>query len=838
MAFGNNRRGPNRLYMGNAFFGFNNSFWDARTFSVTGASVDKPSYADGRGGIMFGGPLRIPKLVSPEKRIFFMVNFQFDRNRTGTISQPANMPTALERTGDFSNTLLRGVPITIYDPATGLPFPGNQIPANRINSTSAALLKYFPLPNLPFAAQNYQTAWSGSRNTYNLNARISNVRIDRKDRLDGGIGYQGSNNDSPNLFQFVDTGSSRGINANIGWSRTINTTLINSLRYTFSRSRNLNSPFFAYRDDVASQLNIAGTSQNPMNWGPPNLNFTNYAGLSDGNSSLMRNQTGTLSESLLWIHGSHNITFGGGYQRQQFNQFADSNGRGTYSFNGSTTSLITDGIAQSGTGYDLADFLLGLPSTGSIRYGNPDKYLRGHSYSWFVNDDWRVSPRFTLVTGIRWDYATPVTELYSRLVNLDIAPGFVAATAVEPGQPTLNSGILGAGLIHPDRNNFSPRIGFALRPLKKGSMVVRGGYGIYYNTSVYNTVTSNLAQQPPFAQSLSVSSTAADPLNIQSGFLLASSLPGVSTYAVDPNYRIGYVQTWTISVQNNLPRGMFFTVGYLGTKGTRLDQQFIPNSVAPGATPSLLPNSFIYETSNGDSIYHAAQFQLIRRFRSGLGANASYQFSKSIDNAGTGGRGQGGTPVAQDWLDLSAERGLSSFDSRHNLTVQVQYSTGMGTAGGTLVKGTKGALFKDWTFSSSISLHSGNPFTAIVGGNRSQVAGTAVSSTVRANATGLPVDAAGMLFNTAAFSAPLPGQWGDAGRDTIPGPATFYLNGAVGRVFRIGERRSVDLQFQAQNALNHVTITSWSTVLGATNYGLATSAAGMRKLTMMLRFRF
>src|SRR5262249_28367895 len=165
--WGNTRRGPNRLYMGNAFFGFNNSFWDARTFSVTGASVDKPSYADGRGGIMFGGPLRIPKLVSPEKRIFFMVNFQFDRNRTGTISQPANMPTALERTGDFSNTLLRGVPITIYDPTTGLPFPGNQIPANRINSTSAALLKYFPLPNLPFAAQNYQTAWSGSRNTYN-----------------------------------------------------------------------------------------------------------------------------------------------------------------------------------------------------------------------------------------------------------------------------------------------------------------------------------------------------------------------------------------------------------------------------------------------------------------------------------------------------------------------------------------------------------------------------------------------------------------------------------------------------------------------------------------------
>ena len=117
-------------------------------------------------------------------------------------------------------------------------------------------------------------------------------------------------------------------------------------------------------------------------------------------------------------------------------------------------------------------------------------------------------------------------------------------------------------------------------------------------------------------------------------------------------------------MQNDLPLGMFATVGYLGTKGTRLDQQFIPNSVAPGAAASTLPNSFIYETSNGNSIYHAAQFQLNRRFRSGLGANASYQFSKSIDNAGTGGRGQGGTPVAQNWLDLSAERGLSPVSIR------------------------------------------------------------------------------------------------------------------------------------------------------------------------------
>jgi hypothetical protein len=831
MAFGNGRRDPRNMYMASASFSLDNSVWDARTFSVTGADVNKPAYANARGSVMLGGPLRIPKLVSAQKHIMFTFDFQFQRNRTGTISDPVNMPTNLERSGDFSQTLLEGAAVTIYDPVSGTPFPGNKIPASRISATATGLLKYFPAPDLPFAARNYQASWSGLNNTHNLNSRISNLRIGGKDRLNFGLQYQGSNSVTPNLFQFTDTGSGRGINASLGWSRNITTRLTNNFQYSFSRMRQLSSPYFANRENVAAELKIAGTSQNPMDWGPPSLNFTNYAGLTDGNASLNRNQTSSAGDNLIWVHGLHNLTFGGDYRRQQFNQFADSNGRGTYTFTGSATSLLVDGIAQSGTGYDLADFLLGMPATSSVRYGNPDKYFRGSVYDFFVNDDWRIAPRFSLILGLRWEYATPMTELYNRLVNLDIAPGYSAVTAVEAGQADRS-------LIRPDRNNLSPRLGFAWRPLTNGSLVVRGGYGIYYNTSVYNLIAGNMAQQPPFAQALSVSSSAANPLSLQSGFLSAVSQTLTNTYAIDPNYRIGYAQTWSLSVQHDLPFSFFGTAGYLGTKGTRLDQQFIPNSVAPGATESALPHSFIYETSNGDSIYHAAQFQLNRRFHSGVMAHAAYQFSKSIDNAGTGGRGQGNTPVAQNWLDLAAERALSSFDARHNLGMQVQYSTGMGMAGGTLVNGWKGALMKDWTISGNISLRSGTPFTATVGGNLSQVSGTAVANTVRASATGLPVEVSGMLFNTAAFTNPLAGEWGNAGRNTIPGPTTFSLDGSLGRVFRLGERRSADLQFQAQNLLNRVTITNWGTVLGSSTYGLATGAAPMRTLTINLRFRF
>lgn len=833
-SFGNARRSGRNALRGMAFFSLDNSVWDARTFSVTGASVDKPSYANGRGGVTLGGPLHIPHVISAGRRIFFFVNYQFQRNRTGAISQPVNMPSELERAGDFSRSLVRGAGVTVYDPATGAPFPQNRIPASRLNAASLGLLNYFPLPNLPFEARNYQTSYSGVNNADNVNARVANVRLSGKDRIDGGIGYQRRDSRSPNLFQFVDTGSGQGINANLGWSRNITARLINNLRFTFSRNRNTATPYFAYVDNVAAQLGIAGSSGNPMNWGPPNLSFNNFASLTDGNASLARNQTGTLSESLLWVRGTHNMTFGGSYQRQQFNQFADTNGRGSYSFNGLATSLVLNGAAQTGTGFDLADFLLGIPTAGSIRYGNPDKYFRSSGYSLFANDDWRLSTKFSLNFGVRWDYAAPVRELYGRLVNLEIAPGFTAVTPVEAGQ----AGGLGDALIHPDRNNFSPRVGFAWRPTTKGSTVVRGGYGVYYNTSVYNIIAGNMAQQPPFARVLSATNSAANPFTIQNGFLLAAGNGARSTFAIDPNYRIGYAQTWTVSVQHDLPLSLFGTVGYLGTKGTRLDQQFIPQSVAPGAAESPYPHDYIYETSNGNSIYHAAQFQLNRRFRSGFLARASYQFSKAIDNAGTGGRGQGGTPVAQNWLDLSAERGLSSFDSRHNLSLMFQYSSGMGRSGGTMINGWRGTLLKDWTINGSLTARSGNPFTAIVGGNRSQVSGTAVNSTVRADATGLPIEAAGMLFNTAAFAAPEAGEWGTAGRNTIPGPTVFFLNGSLGRIFRLGERRSADLQFQAQNVLNHVTITSWGTVVDANNYGLAAGAAQMRQLTISLRFRF
>ncbi|MCX6628371.1 MAG: TonB-dependent receptor [Candidatus Solibacter sp.] len=826
-SFGNGRRDQRMRINANASFSLDNSALDARSYSINGQETAKPAYAKGRGSFMLGGPLKIPKLLSGQKGTFTL-NYQMARTRNGT-SSTQTMPTLLERAGDFSQSIGAQGPVTIYDPLTASPFPGNVIPANRINTASLGLLKYYPNPNAPGYKYNYQAPITTVSNSDNLNARL-NQTISRKDRLNGGVGYMGSNNTTPNIFNFVDTGAGRNITANVSWGHNFTSKVISNLRYNFSRSRNLSSPFFAYKENVAAALGITGTSQAPQNWGPPNLSFTNYAGLSDGASSLTRNQTSGVGESLIWVHGVHNMTFGVDYRRQQINRASDPNARGQFTFTGASTANLVNGVAASGTGFDFASFLIGRQDTSSLRYGNSNLYFRTANYDVYMTDDWRLSQKFSLNFGIRWDYGTPITELYNRLVNLDVAPGYAAIAQVLPGQSGPYSGALPSSLIRPDKNNISPRIGFAWRPIPKKSIVVRGGYGTYYNSSVYNTIANNMAQQPPFAQTLSIASSPANPLTLQNGFIVPANTQYTNTYAIDPNYRIGYAQMWQISVQQDLGHSLAGTITYNGTKGTGLDQTILPNSAPSGAKANGLASGYLYEQSNGNSIYHGASFQLMRRFRNGVSANANYVFSKAIDNA----------VQAQNYLDTSAERAVSAGSRTHALNMSWQYSSGVGRGGGTLVNGWKGALLKGWTLTNNIGLSSGSPLTPTMGGTRSTTTGTGITGSLRANATGLAVSdtPAGQPFNFLAFTAPVVGQWGNAGRNTITGPTQFSLNGSLGRNFRVTERKNIDLRFEAQNALNHVTFRSFNTTIGSNSLGLLSSPSSMRSLTATLRFRF
>ena len=290
--------------------------------------------------------------------------------------------------------------------------------------------------------------------------------------------------------------------------------------------------------------------------------------MSDANSSFDRNRTDAVSASASIYRRRHNIKAGGDFRKQEYNDFYQQNPRGAFTFTGAATSGAA--ATSTATGSDLADFLIGIPDTSSIAFGNADKYFRQPVYDLYATDDWRLLSSLTINAGGRWEYGAPMTELKNRLVNLDITQGFGAAAPVLGSSPVgpLTGINYPNSLVRPDKLGFEPRIGISWRPIPASTVVVRAGYGIYQDTSVYLDSSQLLAQQAPLSTSLNVQNSAACPLTLTNGFTPCSSA-SADTYAVDPKFRVGYAQIWRLAVQRDLPAAMQITATYLGVKGTQ-----------------------------------------------------------------------------------------------------------------------------------------------------------------------------------------------------------------------------------------------------------------------------
>jgi len=180
---------------------------------------------------------------------------------------------------------------------------------------------------------------------------------------------------------------------------------------------------------------------------------------------------------------------------------------------------------------------LGVPDAASIAYGNADKYFRSNVWDTYINDDWRFRSGLTLQLGIRWEYNSPISEIYGRLVNMNVGPNFTTATPIVANASP-------DPLIHPDKNNIAPRLGFAWRPLPASSFIVRGGYGIYYDTSVYQSIANQMAQQAPLSTSLRVQNSILNPLTLADGFKGSPNITN-TTFGIDPYFRIGYASAIT-----------------------------------------------------------------------------------------------------------------------------------------------------------------------------------------------------------------------------------------------------------------------------------------------------
>jgi hypothetical protein len=297
-----------------------------------------------------------------------------------------------------------------------------------------------------------------------------------------------------------------------------------------------------------------------------------------------------------------------------------------------------------------------------------------------------------------------------------------------------------------------------------------------------------------------------------------------------------------VTIQHTLPHGLVLDTEYIGTKGTHLGIMENPNrsisSIANGALQINNATSFSYQTQGANSHYNAAQVRITRRLSRSVSANSLYTFAKGIDDASSF-NGTGGT-VVQFLNNRALERGLSTFDVRHNLATGFQLSSPVGVRGLLRNGGWKTKLLRSWNMNGNFTATTGTPLTAHVSGNLANTGGLAGGGSLRAEATGLPIQVPGdAYFNTLAFTTPAPGQFGNAGRTTIPGLFRIAVNSSLNRSFRFAEsRRTLTFSVNASNVLNHVTITSIGTTVNSASYGLPVAASATRGITLNSRFSF
>ena len=398
---------------------FGNSAWDSSPYSFTGRQGNTPTYNDAQILGTFGGPIPTRGALSARPNLF--VGYQRTVDHSAA-TQSGVVPTLNERLGDFSrSTDETGHPVTIVDPVTGQPFPSGRIPADRLSPEAQALLALYPQPNIVGDGRyNYQAPVLTGTEQDSLQTRVTQS-LDARNQILGLLQYQRTRYDTTSVFALTSLNRAATLDASATWSRRFSPFFASRLRYQFSRATTNVTPHFAGVADITGNAGIAGADSAPENWGPPTLTFSSgLLGLNDVQYAESSAKThGIQVEGLLNRQG-HNMTVGGGLRRVNVDARGQQNGRGGFTF------------AGAATGFDLADFMLGLPGAATLALGNSDKALRANAFEAYFSDDWRVRPGLTINAGVRWDYEGPFSERQGRLSNLDVSPNFSAATVVTP----------------------------------------------------------------------------------------------------------------------------------------------------------------------------------------------------------------------------------------------------------------------------------------------------------------------------------------------------------------------------------------------------------------------
>ena len=882
---------PNQPH-GALFWNGGNGALNATDFALRGQPVVEPAYMSNRFGATIITAPYIPRLLTSDRND--MLFFTLSGTKTSTpFDQYATVPTAAERGGDFTGLATQsGAPITIYDPTTGQPYgpctsgpnagnPASQcIPSAEIKSQASALLGYIPLPNLAGSTENYQRLTTTQNNQTQVGFRFMHsfgsaasgnpfMRMARQYLGQGGtqgisqsvnanFNYNHTASDSPNIFALLGGRSqlhqySLQLVYSIGKGR-----LTNNLTATWNRSHTQATNFFSNLTDIAPQLGLTGLPQSPQLWGLPDVTLNQFTGMNEMQPSFALNQTVGIGEASSWIHGKHNIRFGGDFRRVYQDMIGNTNSTGSFIFSGlftekpgsgGTGNTGSGGLAQSGS--SLADLLLGLPQETTLQAAYQEAHLRQNNIDGYAQDDWRAMKNLTLLIGLRYEYFSPYSEEHDRLSTLDTGADFTQVATVTPNGVGPFTGKFPRDLVYPEKNNFSPRLGFAVHPWT--DTTIRGGYGINYTVGQYVKFVQNFAFEPPFAnvQSNVVSTPADEPGVIDcSSFCLASGFPApqpLGNYSVNKNYRLPYVQVWNLNIQRTIPWQIVMNLGYNGAKGSRLDIIDAPGRftvIGPGGQPTTtLPNAiYDWEDSLAFSNYNALTFSARKRLSGGIALQAAYTYSHAIDDATSiGGNGGTGNSLVQNWQDILAEESNSTFDVRHKVNGNFVYELPFGPDTHLLTAGWLGHALANVNVSGSYTFATGEPLTPHYNATVEDVSRGTTNSLRPDRVPGVSLTTGGgkldNWFNKDAFAPPA-GVYGTASRLSIPGPGTVSVDMSLSKSLRFADTKTFEMRATANNVFNTVQYSGVDSTLGDATYGQVISTASMRQFTFIGRYRF
>lgn len=864
-------------FHGSAYAFIRNDNLDARpTFNQ-----QKSEFRRGQFGATIGGPVINPgfgegtELFQPLKdKVFFFFSYDGLRQFLPRATETATVPTAAFRRGDFSQLLdpNSGLanPIQLRDPLTGLIIPGNRLdllPSGRLNQAGLNYLNAFPLPN---NGNQVQGNFINTRNEI-TDQNVYDVRVDANINDKNTMFVRGSygifNQTVESRLPTLPAGFGSGSNPTrnralvVGFNSVITPTLFNEFRIQANRLRYGYEPPFGDQA-ISASLGIVNANRDSSLGGGALIGGYNgqleYTG--DFGPYRVPQNTYQLVDSIAYATGDHTFKFGGTLLKRNVQLFRPLAGKGDFRMYGNgefgqcpQAGGASPSEAQSGTTrFEQSDLLIGFFCAYDIGFQNGLVGTTNWENGVFAQDDWRISNKLTLNLGLRYEYLTNPAEEYARQANFDVNRG--SLVLAKDDKDTLTN---------TDKNNFSPRIGFAYDLTGKGKSVLRGGYGIFYFLD-RGGINNQLAQNPPFSGSLRytynqgyrITFTGQGPLNNNDNTLATQPLPlpqvntspaflnnpvGANVFAILPDNKTSNVQQFNIQFQQEIMNGTALSIAYVGTRGRNLVLYYNLNgSIVEASAAAQCPNSGTLgncydglgsvnvRDDFGKSQYDSLQVQLERRFSKGWQYIASYTFSKTKDN------GEG----AFDSSDRGGKNffepyGISRIDYPHVFSFVSVYEIpfGRNRQYGSEIPGILDTFVGGWQLNGIFRAQSGNAFDVRRNG-------------IRVNLVGDPYTGDETPYlNIAAFQEAATG-FGNLERNSLRSPSTYQLNLGLTKNFAIYEAAKIQFRVEAFNLFNTPQLGTPNTDLNNTNsfdgfgYIRGTAPFSNRQIQLGLRLEF